>query len=296
MQERFSESLEGDPHGDQDALRAFMAEVQRHPLLSREEEIELATIIKYSKPKGRVKEARDRLIQSNLRLVVFFAWRMKPMFPNTPISDLIQSGVTGLIRAVEKFDVDLGYKFSTYCAPWIRQGIFRCGQHDRLIRIPSYQQEKVVTIGKMTQHAKQKLGTESLTVEEIAHFLGWDVEDVRSIMSTILTFTSIDAPIKNEKGTEDLALIDIIPSDNPSAESLVEQSSIAEHVRKMVDELLDPREKRILYKRYGIGGEDPSSLSQIGRDLNGVSRERVRQIKLRAEQKLKEALSENDAA
>lgn len=279
---------------DNSCFKAFVEEANRYPILTREEEARLARTIKGGGPQDVVRKAREKLVNSNLRLVLFFVNRMRHLFPGTPIMDLIQGGSLGLIRAVDKFDVDLGYKFSTYAAAWIKQGIFRCGQYDRLVRVPGYQQTKISAINKAIAKLKQ-MGVHSPTEEDIAQQVGWTEDEVKEVISLITYTVSVEDTFRPKPNGDEVALEEVLCSDEGIVEDTIGSREVRELVMDAVEKTLTWREKRILLLRYGIGRNDgPASLNQIKNEVGGISRERTRQVQLQAEGKLRDVLNPDD--
>jgi len=257
-----------------DALQLFLNEVRRYPLLSAEEEIELAKRVE----RGDM-QAKERMINSNLRLVVSLAKRHQGH--ELPLLDLIQEGIFGLIRAVEKFDWRKGYKFSTYATFWIRQAIQRgLGNKARTIRIPVHIGQRERKIARVERDLHAQLGREP-SEEEVAKAAELPLEQVREVRELARTITSLDRPVGEEGDT---SFGELIPSDAPEPEEEVEVSLREETVRHALDQLPE-RERDVVKLRYGINGNDPTPLRETGRRL-GISPERVRQLEKRALQHL----------
>jgi RNA polymerase primary sigma factor len=257
-----------------DALQLFLNEVRRHPLLSAEEEVDLSKRIEQGDP-----AAKEQMINSNLRLVVSLA--KKYQGNDLPLLDLIQEGILGLIRAVEKFDWRRGYKFSTYATFWIRQAIQRgIANKARTIRIPVHigQRERKVARAERELHAK--LGRPP-TDEEVAKEAEISVEEIEEIRDAARAVTSLDRPI-GEEG--EAAFGDIMPSDEPEPDEEVEVSLRAEALHRALDQLPD-REKQVVKLRFGVNGDDPTPLRETGRRM-GLSPERVRQLEAKALKRL----------
>jgi RNA polymerase primary sigma factor len=249
-----------------DALQMFMNELRHYPLLSAGEEIELAKRIE----RGDL-EAKDRLINSNLRLVVSLA-KKYPTYDLT-LLDLIQEGIFGLVRAAEKFDWRKGYKFSTYATFWIRQAIQRgIENRARTIRIPSHVGIRQRKLAKLETELKTKLGREP-TDEELAEASDLKLAHVLEAREAMRTVVSLDRPIGGDEETPFGALL---PSEGATPDEEVAVSLEHEAVRRAVEQLPE-RERQVVRMRYGIDGEAPRHLSETGREL-GISPERVRQI------------------
>jgi RNA polymerase primary sigma factor len=254
-----------------DALQLFLNEAGRYPLLTAAEEVELAKRIERGD-----KEAKDRMVNSNLRLVVSIA--KKYQGHGLSLLDLIQEGIIGLIRAAEKFDHRKGFKFSTYATWWIRQAVQRgVANKSRTIRIPVHIVEREQKIAR----AERKLLTElerTPTDDEIANEAKLPVKQVREVRHAARAVTSLDKPV----GTEgDASLGDIVAVSEGGPEQEVHVSLEHDALRRAVNEL-PRREQEVVKLRFGLNGDpDPKSLEQIGREM-GLTRERVRQIEREA--------------
>jgi RNA polymerase primary sigma factor len=254
-----------------DALQLFLNEAGRYALLTAAEEVELAKRIERGD-----KEAKDLMVNSNLRLVVSIA--KKYQGHGLSLLDLIQEGIIGLIRAAEKFDHRKGFKFSTYATWWIRQAVQRgVANKSRTIRIPVHIVEREQKIAR----AERKLLAElerTPTDEEIAHESKLPVKQVREVRHAARAVTSLDKPIGVEG---DASLGDVVAVTEDGPEQEVHISLEHDALRRAVDEL-PKREQEVVKMRFGLNGDpDPKSLEQIGRHL-GLTRERVRQIEREA--------------
>ena len=259
-----------------DALQLFLNEAAKWPLLTAEEEVELAKRIERGD-----KAAKDRMINSNLRLVVSVA--RKYQGHGLTLGDLVQEGMLGLIRAAEKFDWRRGYKFSTYATWWIRQAVQRgVANKARTIRIPVHISERQQKISRAERDLTAKL-ERAPTDEEVAKASKLPLKQVREVRNAARAVASLDRPIGSENDT---AMGDLIASESNVAEEVeVSLQETALH-RALAD--LPEREQEIVRLRYGLNGDsDPKSLEEIGRRL-GLTRERVRQIEARALQRLAE--------
>ncbi len=260
-----------------DSIRLYLCEIGKVPLLTAKEEIDLARRIK----KGD-QQAKKQLAEANLRLVVSIA--KKYIGRGLSFLDLIQEGNIGLFRAVEKFDADRGFKFSTYATWWIRQAITRAiADQARTIRIPVHMVE---TINKLT-HAQrrlvQELGREPL-VEELAAEMDMDVKKVRHILKISQDIVSLEAPVGTE---EDSKLGDFIEDDDAlSPSDATNRQLIKENIHEML-QYLSPRERKIVEMRFGLKDGVGHTLEEVGHEF-GVTRERIRQIEAKVLQKLKE--------
>ena len=258
-----------------DALQLFLNEVRRHPLLSADEEIELSQAIE----RGDL-EAKERMINSNLRLVVSIA--KKYQGNELPLLDLIQEGILGLIRASEKFDWRKGYKFSTYATFWIRESIQRgLANRGRTIRLPVHIGQRERKIARTQRELSIQLGREP-TEEEVAEAAELTMDDIREVQDAARTVTSLDRPVGEEEGT---GLGDLLPSDDRPPEEEVEISLRESALRKAIEQLPDT-EREVVRLRYGINGAgEPTPLREAGRRL-GMSAEGVRKLESKALQKL----------
>jgi RNA polymerase primary sigma factor len=262
-------------HATTDALQLFLNEAARYPLLTADEEVELAKRIERGD-----KAAKERMINSNLRLVVSIAKRYQGH--GLSLLDLIQEGIIGLIRAVEKFDWRRGFKFSTYATWWIRQAVQRgVANKSRTIRIPVHIVEREQKISRAERLLLTKLGRVP-TEQEIAKAAKLPLKQVREVRKAARAVTSLEKPIgEGDGGT----LGDLIGSEQLQPEEELEVSLREQALKRALSDLPD-REREVLKLRYGLNGDrDPASLEEIGRRL-GVTRERVRQIESDALQRL----------
>ena len=253
-----------------DAMALFLQEVRRHPLLTREEEVELAKRIE----RGDLR-AKEQLVNSNLRLVIANARKFQGH--ELPLLDLIQEGILGLIRAAEKFDWRKGYKFSTYATFWIRQALQRAlDNRSRTIRIPVHLGQRERKIARAQRELATQLGREP-SDEEIARAAKLTVREVRDTWETARVVTSLDRPVGEE---EDTPLGALMASGGPTPEDEVEISLREDALRRALARLPEP-EREVVKLRYGVGGDDPTPLSETGRRL-GISPDAVRKLERRA--------------
>jgi RNA polymerase primary sigma factor len=259
-----------------DTLQLFLRDVRRHPLLTAEEEVELAKRIE----RGDL-EAKERMVNSNLRLVVSLA--KKYQGHELALLDLIQEGILGLIRAAEKFDWRKGYKFSTYATFWIRQAIQRgLANQGRTIRIPVHIGQRERKIARVERELAAQHGRPP-TDEEIAAAAEITTDELHETREVMRTITSLERPVGEEGETE---LGDLLPSDEPEPHHEVEIGLRDQAVRAALDQLPD-QERQVIKLRYGINGNDPTPLREAGRQL-GLSPERVRRIEHKALERLAE--------
>src|SRR5215207_10019 len=254
-------------HSTTDALQLFLNEVGRYQLLTAEEEVELAKRIERGD-----REAKERMINSNLRLVVSIA--KKYQGHGLSLLDLIQEGIIGLIRAVEKFDWRKGFKFSTYATWWIRQAVQRgVANKAREIRIPVHIVDRERKIARAERELMMKLGR-APEEEEVAKAAKLPLKQVREVRQAARAVTSLDRPAGEEGGT---SLGELVAGGEPGPEETLHVSLEEDILRRAVANLPD-RYQEIVKLRYGLNGDaDPQSLEEIGRRL-GLTRERVRQL------------------
>jgi RNA polymerase primary sigma factor len=260
-----------------DAMQLFLREVRRHPLLSKEEEVELAKRIEQGDA-----AAKERLVNSNLRLVIYNA--RKYQGHEMPLLDLIQEGILGLIRAAEKFDYRKGFKFSTYATFWIRQALQRAlDNRARTIRIPVHLEQRERKIARAHRELAVRLGREP-TDEEIAADAGLTLQDLREAHDTARVVTSLDRPIGEEEGT---AFGSLLPSGELGPEEEVDIALREDALRRALERLPDP-EREVVRLRYGINGEAPTPLSETSRRL-GISPATARKLERKALSELAES-------
>jgi len=266
-----------------DSLEFFLREAGRYKLLTREEEVVLAKRIKHGSP-ADADLARQSMIQANLRLVVSIAKSEHKKFSYLQLPDLVQEGMIGLARGVEKFDYKRGFKFSTYASWWIRQAIHRYCQSEHSVRLPVYQHENITKLNRARAHLYQKNHQEP-SHQEVAEYLGWPVTKVEKTHRINRRVVSLDAPMDERT---DQCLGDTLADNRPFAEDVLEEASVNERLNRVMLEALDEREIQILVQRYGLDRAEPRSLDAIGSGLKDpVTRERVRQIEMRARKRLR---------
>ena len=274
--EVFSEADVLDGVSTEDPVRMYLKEIGNVPLLTSEEEVELAKRVEAGDP-----EAKKKLTEANLRLVVSIA--KKYVGRGMPFLDLIQEGNMGLMKAVDKFDYTKGYKFSTYATWWIRQAITRgIADTGRTIRVPVHMVETINKTLRMTRTLLQELGREP-TPEEVAERLGVPVSRVREVLKISRDPVSLDTPIGEE---DDSHLGDFIEDD--TAQSPAESaafSMLREELNAALDSLTE-RERQVVRLRFGLEDGRARTLEEVGREFN-VTRERIRQIEAKALRKLR---------
>lgn len=258
----------GTPPG---SLDQYLKEISAYPLIDREEEGHLACRIRRGD-----REALEKLVNSNLRFVVSIAKKYQNQ--GVALSDLINEGNLGLIRAAEKFDETRGVKFISYAVWWIRQAILQAlAEQSRIVRVPLNRAGELHRIGKRSSALVQELGREP-TVGELAEGLEVEADELYKTMSIAMAHLSLDAPLVPG---EDNKLLDYLPDEyRPGPEQEAFDKALKNNVEEALS-TLKPREAKILRLYYGLDGEDAMTLEEIGQQL-GVTRERVRQIKERA--------------
>ena len=262
-----------------DSVRLYLREIGKIPLLSNEEEAELAKeIVKGSR------KAKEKMVEANMRLVVSIAKRYSGR--GLDFLDLIQEGNTGLLRAVEKFDPEKGFKFSTYATWWIRQAITRAiADQARTIRIPVHMVETINKVLRTTRKLTTELNREP-SIEEIAKELDMDVDKVEYVMRIKQDIASLDASVGRDGDDEDSVLGDFVEDEERvSPEDSAANQILKEQLAEIIATLSD-REQKIIKMRFGIGGERPHTLEEVGYEFS-VTRERIRQIEAKALSKLR---------
>ncbi|MBE5036957.1 RNA polymerase sigma factor RpoD [Subdoligranulum sp. DSM 109015] len=275
----FEDSLSAEGVSIDDPVKVYLKEIGRVPLLTPDEEIQLALDIKEGGYKGE--RAKQRLSEANLRLVVSIAKRY--VGRGMQFLDLIQEGNLGLIKAVEKFDHTKGFKFSTYATWWIRQAITRAiADQARTIRIPVHMVETINKVKKVSSQLLHENGHEP-SAEEIADRLDMPVDKVREIMRVAQEPVSLETPIGEE---EDSHLGDFIPDEEaPVPAEAASQTLLKEQLADVL-KTLTPREEKVLRLRFGLEDGRPRTLEEVGKEFN-VTRERIRQIEAKALRKLR---------
>ncbi len=262
-----------------DATQLYLNEIGFSPLLSAEEEVHFSRLARSGNESGR-----RRMIESNLRLVVKIARRY--INRGLTLLDLIEEGNLGLIRAVEKFDPERGFRFSTYATWWIRQTIERALMNQtRTIRLPIHVVKELNTYLRAARHLTQQLDHEA-TADEIADLLDKPVSDVKRLLRLNERVTSVDTPIGPDS---DKSLLDTIPDEHVTDPiELLQDSDISNSLQSWLDELTD-KQREVVSRRFGLRGHESSTLEEVGREI-GLTRERVRQIQVEALSRLKSIL------
>ena len=264
-----------------DALQLFLKDIGRVPLLTAAQEVELAKGIE----RGEV-GAKRTMVEANLRLVVSIAKRYRNQ--GLPFLDLIQEGTIGLVRAAEKFDYRRGFKFSTYATWWIRQAVARAlADKSRTIRVPVHVVEKLNGLARVERKLMIDLGRQP-TSAEVAAELELQPEEVEQLRRSSQAIVSLEKPIGDD---EDSQLGELLADETARAPDEEVEAALREETLKRLLGMLAPRERRILELRYGLDGERPRTLDEVGRIFN-VTRERVRQIENQSLKKL-QAMAES---
>jgi len=257
-------------------IPGYFARIDKGELLTHPEEIDLS-----KRAKAGDKKARQRLIEKNLRLVVSVAKKYRGY--GLPFEDLIQEGNMGLMKAVEKFDPDRGFRFSTYATWWIRQAVQRAvADKGRTIRVPVHMGDKMRKMARAYNELSTGLGREP-TDEEVAAELGWTVEQVRDVKGAMPDATSLELPLSSEEGSSELGdlIEDERASDTPGEVMReMETAGLQEAIARLPE-----RHRYVLVRRYGLGDRDVATLAQLSDELD-ISRERVRQLQREAERML----------
>ena len=262
-----------------DSVRMYLREIGKIPLLSQEEELELA-----NRAMAGDKKAKDKLAEANMRLVVSIAKRYGGR--GLDFLDLIQEGNTGLLRAVEKFDPGKGFKFSTYATWWIRQAITRAiADQARTIRIPVHMVETINKVLRTTLRLTQDLNREP-TNQEIAEAMGMEVDKIEYVMRIKQDIASLDASVGRDGDDEESVLGDFVEdSERDSPEDATANQILKEQIAEILTTLSE-REQKIIRLRFGIGGGRSHTLEEVGNEFS-VTRERIRQIEAKALSKLR---------
>lgn len=277
------EDVRNLPSSEKSTIKLYLQEIGKTPLLKPSEEVELAALIQQGDHK-----ARERMIKANLRLVVKIAHDYANF--GLPLLDLISEGNIGLVKAVERFDPSKGGKLSTYAAWWIKQSIKRAlANQSKTIRLPVHLVDKIARMRRVAMELEEVLGR-AATDEEIAYEMEMSVNKVAHLKSVSVRPASLDAPIGDDDGTEFGDLIGDENSINPF--DSLQNKSVVNDLSELIDEL-DPRESEIIRLRFGLTGEKPMTLEEVG-EMFDITRERVRQLQNMALSRMRKALIANE--
>ena len=258
-------------------ISSYFTRIDKGKLLTPQEEIDLSR-----RTKTGDRAARKRLIERNLRLVVSIAKKFRGR--GLPFEDLIQEGNIGLMKAVERYDPELGYRFSTYATWWVKQAIRRgVANKGRTIRVPVHIGEKIHKMARTHNELSAELKRDA-SDEEVAGRLEWNLEDVRDVKDAMLDTTSLNQPLTSDEGSSELGELveDECASDTPSTVlSEIERSKLQEAIARLPERL-----RHVLVRRYGLDGKNPVTLAEVSDELD-ISRERVRQLQIHAERVLR---------
>lgn len=262
-----------------DPIKAYLQDIRKIPLLTAQEEIDLSRKVH----KGD-RKARDRMIRSNLRLVISIAKRYMNL--GVPLSDLIEEGNIGLMKGVEKFDPERGFRFSTYAAWWIKQGISRSIiDQGKMIRVPVYMNEEILKYKKVTEELTHRLKRKP-RIGEVAKRLQVSVDKIRDLENSITKMSSLEAPIgeEGEGQVKDMIADESFTSPDEHLDIFFNQERTQSFL-----EMLDERERKIIGMRFGLLDGEVHTLAEVADEL-GISRERVRQIEVATINKIRQTI------
>ena len=266
-------------YDDANIMSIYLKEINRIPLLTEEEELDLAI-----KSRDGDEFARKRMVEANLRFVVNVAKKYQNQ--GLPLMDLINEGNIGLMTALDKFDPDRGYRFISYAVWWIRQSIMKAiNEKGRAVRLPLNRTNELLQMQKAQRSLMKDLETEEPTAEQIGELAGFDADHVESLLAISRDLVSLDAPLFGDGNTSSVA--DFIEDGAQSPEEALMDSALKDDVRRLLS-TLSKREREIIELRYGLEGQIPMSLKEIG-ELYNLTKERIRQIEKRALDRLKES-------
>ena len=264
------------PSETPDLIPGYFAHIDKGKLLTHSEEIDLS-----KRAKAGDKGARQRLIEKNLRLVVSVAKRYRGQ--GLPFEDLIQEGNIGLMKAVEKFDPDRGWRFSTYATWWVRQAVQRAvADKGRTIRVPVHRGDKLRKMARAYNELSSEMEHDPAD-EDVAGRLGWSVEDVRDLKGSLWDASSLNQPLSSDADATEIG--ELIEDERASEVAGTVIGEMEMEWLAEVVERLPERHRYVLVKRYGLGDEETTTLAQLSEEL-GISRERVRQLQREAERML----------
>lgn len=262
-----------------DSIKMYLLQAGESPLLTQQEEYQLAKLAVQGN-----KEAKNRLVCSNLRLVVSIAKKHEPYVQSLTLLDLIQEGNIGLMKAVERYDYSMGFRFSTYATWWIRQAITRgIADQDRTIRLPVHYKDDVNLVHQILRQLDHE--QESFTTQDVSDLTGFSIEKIDKILMNSASIASLDTPLGDDNSCflgdfiEDKSIL--------SPEESVTDIMLKEEINKQLSSL-KPREQTVVNMRFGLNGHIPHTLEEVGNHI-GVTRERIRQIENRALSRLRVA-------
>ncbi len=266
---------------DNEVLSSYLEAIDKIPLLSYEEEYDLAL-----RAKNGDKKARDKIVSSNLRFVVSVAKKYRGQ--GLALEDLIDEGNIGLLTAVDKYEPEKGYHFISYAVWWIRQSILKAlAEQSRPVRLPLNRSNELIAITKAKNELVAK-GNASPRAEEIAQLCGIDIDTVKNLLDVTKDMVSLDSPLKNQDSSDDDSSLELFISDeDENPEGMMINHMMSKDVESLLGVLSD-KERDIIEKRFGFNSNDPMSLSQIGKEYN-LTKERIRQIERNALDKLKKS-------
>lgn len=266
-------------YDESNILSLYLKEINRIPLLTEEEELDLAI-----RAKAGDESARKQMIESNLRFVVNVSKKYQNQ--GLPLSDLINEGNIGLMTALDKFDPDKGYRFISYAVWWIRQSVLKAiNEKSRAVRLPLNRTNELLQIKKAERTLMKELSTEDPTAEEIGELTGLDPALVEDLLSISRELVSLDAPVLSD-GSSLSSIGDFVEDDSLSPEDSLINVALQEDIGKILENTLNEREREIIELRFGLNGRFPMSLKEIGK-LYNLTKERIRQIEKKALDRLK---------
>lgn len=271
---------------DNEVLSIYLKEINKVPLLTYKEEYDLAV-----KAKQGDKEAREKILNSNLRFVVSVAKKFRGQ--GLPLLDLINEGNVGLITALDKFEPEKGYHFISYAVWWIRQSIMKAlSDKGRAVRLPLNRSNELVQIQKAQKSLMDDMSTSDPSVEDISKATGLDESVVKDLLTISSDMVSLDSPVRKKDSDSDSTYGDFVEDSEKGPEDQVMNESMKENVRSLLS-VLNDKERRIIELRYGFDGSKPLSLKDIGTQYN-LTKERIRQIEKRVLEKLKVAAEQKE--